>query len=458
MQVAVMGTGHVGLVTGVAFASLGHDVVATDIDGEKIRLLLDGVSPFYEAGLEEALRREMAAGRLSFTLEASEALREAEAVFVCVGTPARASGEANLVAMETSAREIARHAPDGVVVIEKSTVPAGTAERVRTTLARERPGFLFDVASNPEFLREGTALQDALEPDRIVIGVESEHARDVLRRLYRPLTDRGYRLMETDIATAELAKHASNAFLSLKISFANALARICERAGADVTAVADVMGADPRIGRAFLNAGLGYGGYCFPKDVMALERLSARLGYEFPLMREVGRLNDEAVAAAAARVEETLWNLEDKRVAVLGLAFKPGTDDVRFSPALALARRLIDDGAQVVGFDPQAAAAAQQDLPELQVASDPYEAATDAHCLVVATEWPEFQALDLARLRDLMAYPIIVDGRNALDPAAVAAAGFTYYPTGRPPVLPTRAAQPDGDGRPLARTPDTLET
>lgn len=457
MKVAVMGTGHVGLVTGVAFASLGHDVVATDIDGEKIRLLQAGTSPFYEAGLEEALRREMAAGRLAFTSEASEALEQAEAVFVCVGTPARANGEANLVAMETSARQIARFAPDGVVVVEKSTVPAGTAERVRTTLARERPGFLFDVASNPEFLREGTALQDALEPDRIVIGVESEHARDVLRNLYRPLTDRGYRLMETDIATAELAKHASNAFLSLKISFANALARICELAGADVTAVADVMGADPRIGRAFLNAGLGYGGYCFPKDVMALERLAARLGYGFPLMREVSRLNDEAVAAAAARVEEALWNLEDKRVAVLGLAFKPGTDDIRFSPALALARRLLDAGAQVIGFDPEAAAAAKQDVPELRIASDPYEAATDAHCLVIATEWPEFRALDLARLKDVMAYPVIVDGRNALEPAEAEAAGFTYYPMGRPVVHPTRARS-TGHGRPLARTPDTLET
>ncbi|HEU4527175.1 MAG TPA: UDP-glucose/GDP-mannose dehydrogenase family protein [Actinomycetota bacterium] len=457
MKITVMGTGHVGLVTGVAFASLGHDVVGTDIDEEKISQLTGGISPFFEDGLEEALRREQAAGRLMFTIDASEALKEAEVVFVCVGTPARANGEANLVAMEGSARAIARYAPDGVVVVEKSTVPAGTAERVRITLGRERPGFLFDVASNPEFLREGTALQDALEPDRIVIGVESDHARDVLRRVYRPLTDRGHRLMETDIATAELAKHASNAFLSLKISFANALARICERAGADVTAVADVMGADPRIGRAFLNAGLGYGGYCFPKDVMALERLSARLGYEFPLMREVARLNDEAVAAASARVEEALWNLENKRVAVLGLAFKPGTDDVRFSPALALARRLLDDGAQVVGFDPQAAASAKQELPQLQIASDLYEAATDAHCLVVATEWPEFGDLDLGRLRDLMAYPVIVDGRNALDADAAAAAGFTYYAMGRPPVHPTRA-EPNGDGRPVARTPDTLET
>ncbi len=435
MRIAVMGTGHVGLVTCVALASLGHEVVGTDVDEEKISLLERGVAPFYEPGLEEALGRERAAGRLSFTSTASDAIGDADVVFICVGTPARANGEANLVAIESSAREIARHARDGVVVVEKSTVPAGTAERVRETLARDRDGSRFDVASNPEFLREGTALRDALEPDRIVIGVESERARAVLRRLYEPLTERGYRLIETDITTAELAKHASNAFLALKISFVNALARVCERAGADVASVADVMGADPRINRAFLNAGLGYGGYCFPKDLMALERLATRLGYEFPLLREVERLNDEAVRVAAGKVEEALWNLEDKRVAIFGLAFKPGTDDVRFSPALALARYLLTAGAHVVGFDPRAATNAKNELPELEVASDPYEAASGAHCLVLATEWDEFLHLDLAALKEVVAHPVVVDGRNALDPVEVAAAGFAYFPVGRPPVL-----------------------
>ena len=442
-----MGTGHVGLVTCVALASLGHDVVGTDIDGEKISLLSQGNSPFYEPRLEEALAREMAAGRLSFTREASVALRDAEVVFICVGTPARSKGEANLVAMEVSAREIARHARDGVVVVEKSTVPAGTAERVRATLARERDGFRFEVASNPEFLREGTALQDALEPDRIVIGVESEQARAVLRRLYEPLTNRGHSLVETDITTAELAKHASNAFLALKISFANGLARICERAGADVVSVAQVMGTDPRINRAFLNAGLGYGGYCFPKDLLALERLAARLGYRFTLLREVQRLNEEAVRVAVDKVEEALWNLEDKQIAIFGLAFKPGTDDVRFSPALALARQLLAAGARVVGFDPRAMAGAKQELPELEMASDPYEAAAGAHCVVLATEWDEFRHLDLAALKEVMAYPVVVDGRNALDPLEVAAAGFAYYPMGRPSVpLPDDANAPADRG------------
>jgi UDPglucose 6-dehydrogenase len=449
MNVTVMGTGHVGLVTSVAFASLGHQVVGTDIDAEKIDLLAGGTSPFFEPGLEDALRDEMAAGRLRFVHEAADALGEAEVVFICVGTPARANGEANLVAMESSARAIAQHAPDGVVVVEKSTVPAGTAERVRATLALERPAFRFDVASNPEFLREGTALRDTLEPDRIVIGVESERAGSVLRLLYQPLTDRGCDVIETDITTAELAKHASNAFLALKISYANALARICERAGADVNSVADVMGTDPRIGRSFLNAGLGYGGYCFPKDVAALAKLSSRLGYDFPLLREVERLNDEAVDAAVAKIEDALWNLEGKRIALLGLAFKPNTDDVRFSPSLALAQRLISSGASVVGYDPQAAAGAKEEVPGLEIAGDPYDAASGANCVVVATEWDELRSLDLVALRETMASPILVDARNALDADAVVEAGFAkYLPVGRPAVVAGR----DGSRAPIGLT------
>jgi UDPglucose 6-dehydrogenase len=435
MNVTVMGTGHVGLVTSVAFAQLGHDVVGTDIDGRTIDLLTEGISPFFEPGLQDALREEMSAGRLRFTSDPGDALQRADVVFICVGTPARANGEANLVAMEASARDIARHAPDGVVVVEKSTVPAGTAGRVRATLALERPGFRFDVASNPEFLREGTALRDTLEPDRIVIGVESERAGAVLRLLYRPLTDHGYPLIETDITTAELAKHASNAFLALKISYANAMARLCERAGADVTSVADIMGADPRIGRAFLSAGLGYGGYCFPKDVAALSKLSSRLGYAFPLLDEVERLNEEAVGATVAKVEDALWNLEGKRIAILGLAFKPNTDDIRFSPALALATRLLAAGSSVAAYDPQAAVNAKRELPELEISDDPYEAADGARCLVLATEWDQFRHLDLVKVRERMASPIIVDARNALDAESVLAAGFVaYYPIGKPAV------------------------
>jgi UDPglucose 6-dehydrogenase len=435
MRVAVMGTGRVGVVTCVALARIGHDVIGTDVDAEKIALLQRAVPPFYEPGLEEALGAECAAGRLAFTTAVAEALGTAEVVFICVGTPARADGEANLIAVELALSEIAHHAMDGAVIVEKSTVPAGTAERVRRTLLREGRGRQVHVASNPEFLREGLALHDALRPDRVVIGIESDRGREVLEQLYAPMIDEGVRVIVTDIPTAELAKSASNAFLALKISFANALARLCERNGADVTAVADVMGSDPRIGRAFLNAGLGYGGYCLPKDVAALERLAARLGYPFPLLQEVVRVNEEAAAAVFGRVEEAVWNVEGKRIALLGLSFKPDTDDIRSSPPLALASRLLQEGAEVVGYDPRAAAAAQREVPGLRVVDTAYEAVTGAHCLVLATEWPEFGDLDLGRLRGLMAHPVVVDGRNLFDPDAMREAGFWYYPTGRPPVL-----------------------
>jgi UDPglucose 6-dehydrogenase len=314
-------------------------------------------------------------------------------------------------------------------------VPAGTANRVRRTLLRTRADIDgLEVASNPEFLREGRAVEDSLNPERILVGAESEDAFEAMRALYKPLTDQGIPLIETDIATAELAKHACNAFLALKISFANALARMCERAEADVAAVADVMGSDPRIGRDFLNAGLGYGGYCFPKDLVAFERLAARLGYDFPLLKEVARINEEAVRAAVDKVRDALWNLEDKRIALFGLAFKAGTDDVRFSPALSVARILLEEGARVIGYDPQASANAKSDLPDLEIASDPYEAASGANCVVLCTEWEEFAALDFDRLKSVMDYPVIVDGRNLLDSNKMATAGFTYYPTGRPPV------------------------
>ena len=441
MRVAVMGTGRVGVVTCVALSRMGHDVVGTDVDIDKIDLLRRAEPPFFEPGLEEALAEESASGRLSFTTDPAEALPGAEIVFICVGTPSRPDGEANLIAVEQAVRDIARLASDGSVVVEKSTVPAGTAERVRRTLQREGGGRRVDVASNPEFLREGLALHDALEPDRIVLGVESEHGREVLERLYAPMIGEGIRCIVTDIPTAELAKSASNAFLAMKISFANALARLCERGGADVTAVADVMGADPRIGRAFLNAGIGYGGYCLPKDVAALERLAARLGYAFPLLDAVVRINEEAVEAVLARVEEAVWNVEGKRIALLGLSFKPDTDDVRTSPALTIAARLLAEGAEVIGYDPQAAEPALAEVPGLHTASSAMEAVTGAHCVVLATEWAEFAALDLAALRDAMAHPVVVDGRNLFDPAAMRDAGFWYYPTGRPPVLQTAPPQ-----------------
>jgi UDPglucose 6-dehydrogenase len=423
----------VGLVAAAALAELGHRVVGTDADLEKLTWLERGEIPFFEPGLPELVAAGRATGRLRFAETIAGAVAGCEVVFICVGTPAREDGSANLLAVETAARTVARFATGPVVVVQRSTVPAGTAHRVRRALAQERPEIHFQVVSNPEFLREGQAIEDSLHPDRILVGANSLAAFEKMRRLYAPLLSTGCQLIETDIETAELSKHACNAFLAMKISFANALARICERAGADVTAVTRVMGADPRIGHMFLAAGLGYGGYCFPKDLQAFHRLAAALGYDFPLLQEVARINDEAVEAVVRKVEDALWNLEDKRVALLGLAFKPGTDDTRFSPALTLARRLIEKKSHVVGYDPQVSDVTSE-VPGLEQAHDPYAAAAGADCVVLCTDWPEFRAIDLWRLRDVMAYPIFVDGRNLLDPEQMRAAGFTYYSAGRPVV------------------------
>lgn len=435
LNVVVLGTGHVGLVTCLSLAHLGHRVIGSDIDAEKIALLNSGTSPFFEPGCEELLLSCRAAQTVSFTTEPDAAISKADVVFICVGTPARANGEANLLAVEKAARQVARHARVGAVVVEKSTVPAGTADRVRRTLLNLRPdiGERIEVVSNPEFLREGSALSDALHPERILVGASSDDAFAVMRRLYEPLISQGSVLIETDVATAELAKHACNAFLALKISYANALARICEKAGADVVAVTKVMGTDPRIGPSFLRAGLGYGGYCFPKDLVAFQRLAQRLDYPFPLLEEVAKINSEAVATVFRTIKEALWNLESKRVGVLGLSFKPGTDDTRFSPALALVRDLMAEGAMVIAYDPEAGANAAAEVPELVIVDDPYVAARDVDLLVVCTEWEEFSELHLPTIRESMREPIVVDGRNIFEPSAMAAEGFTYYPVGRPP-------------------------
>jgi UDPglucose 6-dehydrogenase len=445
MRIGLIGTGHVGLVAAACFAEIGHEVVATDVDGEKIEQLRAGMPPFYEPGLQELLDRNVRDGRLWFTTDTKDAVSGAEVVFVSVGTPARGSGEANLIAVERAVREIARYASDGTVLVQKSTVPAGTATRVAQAITVQNGGpRRIEIVSNPEFLREGRAIEDSLNPDRILVGAENARAFRVMRALYRPLIDGGCIYIETDVRTAELAKHASNAFLATKISFANALARVCELAGADVVAVTRIMGADARIGPDFLDAGLGFGGFCFPKDIRGFERLAASLGYDFAMLREVARINDQAVDATFEKVKDGLWNVEDKTVALLGLAFKPGTDDVRFAPALALARRLISEGARVVGYDPEAAENARSDVADLELAATPYDAVAGAHCVVLCTEWPEFHDLDLDKLRSVMSYALAVDGRNMLDPARMTKAGFTYYATGRPgPLTPSVEGSPD---------------
>jgi len=437
LRVGVVGTGHVGLITCLSLASVGHRLIGYDVDPSKLASLRSGRMPFHEPGGQAMLEAEIASGRLSFTDAMGEAISSADVAFICVGTPIRASGEANLLAVEQAARQIAKASAGPLVIVEKSTVPPGTSTRLERTLAEERPDLVgqLDLLSNPEFLREGRGLHDALHPDRILVGGSSRRAFDVLRRLYQPFLDAGVPLIETDITSAELAKHASNAFLALKISYVNALARVCEAAGADIEAVARVLGGDPRIGPEFLGAGIGFGGYCLPKDLAAFAHLSERLGYRFPLLAEVARINDEAVQTSVSKIREAVWNLEGKRIALLGLSFKPDTDDVRFSPALSLARALHAEGASVVGYDPVAGAPAKDEVPDLEVADDPYEAATGAACLVICTAWPEFRELDLDRLGTAMAFRNLVDGRNFLDGDAAAKAGFTYRAMGRPQIL-----------------------
>ena len=432
MNVGVIGVGHVGLVTAGALAELGHRVVAVDLDRDKIELLRSGKIPFFEPDLDDLVAKQTATGRLVFELDPGAAAQDAEVLFICVGRPTTATGDASLTAVEAVGRDVAHRARSGVVIAEKSTVPPGTADRLRRTIAREEPGLSFTVVANPEFLREGNAVRDTLRPDRIVVGSDDAKGFEVMSRLYAPLVDLGIPLIETDVRTAELSKLASNAFLAAKISFANSIARVAELTGADVVKITEVMGADVRIGSSFLNAGMGFGGYCLPKDTQTLERIAQRAGYDFQLLRSVILVNEEAITAVASKVEEAVWNVEGKRISLLGLAFKAGTEDVRGSPALVLARRFMEEGASVVGHDPMAAAEARAMAPHLQTADDPYEAVVGAHCVVVCTDWPEYRGLDLDRLRERMTYPIIVDGRNILDPDRAERAGLTYLSIGRP--------------------------
>lgn len=436
MKVGIIGAGHVGLPTAVALAHIGHSVSVYDSDAQRIELLSQGGVPFYEPKLAPLLHAGVATEHLSFTTDPAAATAEVEVAFICVGTPPRATGEANLRAVEEAVEVVARLARNDLVIVEKSTVPAGTALRVGEILKRRNSSVNLRVVCNPEFLREGHAVEDSLRPHRILVGSDSKEALQTMRRLYQPVVDDGARWIATDLATAELAKHASNAFLALKISFSNAVARIAERTDADMEAVADILGADPRIGRDHLGAGLGYGGSCFPKDIAAFKCLADRLGYRFGLLDEIERINDEAVQTAFGKLEDVLWNLEGKRVALLGLSFKPGTDDVRFSPALALARKLLAAGAEVTAYDPQAGPNAQKELSSIEVKGDVWDALDGASCAVLCTEWDEFLELDFEKVRDHLDLPILLDGRNALDPSALTELGFTYLSMGRRAMSP----------------------
>ena len=436
MRVGIIGVGHVGLVTAACMAELGHDVVGMDDDLTKVRLLQDGRVPFVEPGLDELVTSGIDGGRLRFSEQAADAVDGADVVFISVGTPRREDGSPNLSFVQAAAASVASHAAHPLVVAEKSTVPVRTGERIRQALRLEAQasggGRHHEVVSNPEFLKEGSAIEDTLRPDRVVVGADSGHAHEVMRRLYDPLLARhDCPYVATDVRTAELIKHASNAFLATKISFINAVARICELAGADVEQVADAMGYDVRIGRAFLNAGLGYGGSCFPKDVEAFIHIAAELGYDFGMLRETERVNREAKRWPLVQLRRMVWNLAGKEIAVLGVAFKPGTDDIRDAPALEVIEELLAEGARVRLHDPVALDHVRGRYPEAVLCDKATEALDGAHAVVVCTEWDEYAAITPERLRELLAYPVVVDARNLWDPAALAAAGLQVASVGR---------------------------
>jgi UDPglucose 6-dehydrogenase len=435
-DLCVVGAGYVGLVTGACLAEIGHRVVCVDSDPRKLKALKAGKVPIHEPGLEELFRRVVKAGRLSFAASVEEGLkfkgRRAEAVFIAVGTPPRPDGSADLSAVEAVAETVAKHMTGYTVIVDKSTVPVETGDWVSKTVQRfNKREIPYDVVSNPEFLSEGSAVRDFMKPDRVVLGVTSKRAETLMREIYAPLKAT---VLVTDLKSAELIKHASNSFLATKISYINAVANLCEKVGADVGLVAQGMGLDRRIGPLFLNAGIGFGGFCFPKDLEAFYWISKQKGYDFKMLQAVKEVNEHQKGWIARKIEEKLWNLEGKTVAMLGLAFKPNTDDMRFAPSIDVVRQLKEHGVKIRAFDPVAVSRARE-LPEFKgvhFAKDEYDALKGADALAVVTEWPAFRGLDLRRAKKLMRTAVILDGRNLFDPAKARALGFDYCGVGRP--------------------------
>jgi UDPglucose 6-dehydrogenase len=440
MRVAIIGTGYVGLVSGACFSEFGVDIACVDQDRAKIARLQQGRMPIFEPGLEALVARNVAAGRLSFTHDLPRAVAGAEAVFIAVGTPSRrGDGHADLTYVHTAAEEIGRALTSYAVVVTKSTVPVGTGREVAEILRRVRPPGGFDVASNPEFLREGSAIEDFMRPDRVVIGADSEPARAVMRALYRPLYLLETPMLFTDIETAELIKYAANAFLATKITFINEIADLCERVGADVQDVAKGIGLDGRIGRKFLHAGPGFGGSCFPKDCRALVRTASEAKAPLAIVETVVRANDRRKDRMADKIIAACGGkVAGKTIAVLGLTFKPNTDDMRDSPSLAILPRLAAAGATIRAFDPEGMAEAKKLLPAVLYCEDAYATMAGADALVLLTEWNAFRALDLARVGNLLATPLVIDLRNVYEPHEMVAAGLSYVSIGRPP----RSARP----------------
>ena len=452
MKLSVIGAGYVGLTTAACLAQIGHDVFCSESDVEKLSKLQNGVMPLFEPHLEDLIKGVRKIGRLRFG-STEEAIVWGDAIFICVGTPPLANGDADLSAIEGVARTIAKRASGYRLVIEKSTVPVQTGAQLRKHLSvHSTSGLRYDVASNPEFLREGTSVEDFLHPDRIVIGADSSRAVGLLREIYEPIVKQKFTcpihagcpkrkdpiFLATDTNSAELIKHASNSFLAMKISFINMVANLCELVGADVTKVAQGMGLDPRIGPSFLNPGIGFGGFCFPKDVQAFIRIAEKSGCDFSLLREVEKINQRRVEHFVEKIRKELWVVRGKKIAVWGLAFKPNTDDVRFAPSLALMKALFDEGAIVSAYDPEAIEKARTVLPDVRYCTDPYEAAQGADAVLVVTEWDEFRQIDWDRLSTVVEGQLIVDCRNMLDASEAASHGFHYFSVGRPPVLPVQ--------------------
>lgn len=429
MKLTIVGSGYVGLVTGTCFAEVGHHVTCVDNDEKKVKQLQDGIIPIYEPGLETLVRKNVQLGRLKFTASIAEGVQNGDVVFIAVPTPPQPDGSVDLSYVEKVARSIAEVLTEYRVIVDKSTVPVKTGEKVAETIRRYRKGDVeFDVVSNPEFLREGSAVADLMNPDRIVIGTNGERPAAIMKEVYQPFNAP---IMVTDLNSAELIKHASNSFLALKISYINAVAAICEASGADIGKVADGMGADKRIGREFLYAGLGYGGSCFPKDLSAFIRISEDLGYNFGLLKEVERINADQLERFLKKMRATLWVFRDKKIGQLGLAFKGNTDDIRSSVGINLAHKMIEEGAILRAYDPKGMEKCAVTYPQIPLVQDPYEVAREADALVVATEWKDFKELDWLKIKSLMRTPLVFDGRNLLVPEEMKQLGFEYFSVGR---------------------------
>lgn len=430
MRICIIGTGYVGLVTGACFAEVGHTVICVDCDAAKVQLLEQGGVPIYEPGLQELVAKNTGACRLRFSTSIKEGVQQSEVVFIAVPTPPLPDGSVDMSYIEAVAREIAAHISRYIIVVDKSTVPVKTGEKVTEIINRYcRAGTDFDVVSNPEFLREGFAVEDLMQPDRVIIGVQSPRPVATMKEIYLP-----YRapIIVTDINSAELIKHAANSFLAMKISYINALSVVCEASGADVQEVANGIGLDARIGRRFLDASLGFGGSCFPKDLSAFIKISEQLGYEFRLLKEVQRINTDQMERFLKKMADTLWVLKGKRIGILGLAFKQNTDDVRMSPAIDLCQRLQAQGAILRVHDPKAMEKASKVLTNVTFVDDMNAVPNGCDALVIATEWPEFSRLDLDLARKSMSHPIMFDGRNLFRPDEMARRGWIYRSIGRP--------------------------